>query len=262
MLEVQFEMYDETHFRYEQTGKERVKGFMKGILYGVGVGPGDPELMTIKAAKTIRENHVIALPGEVASETTAYKIAVQSVPELGEKKLLSLHMPMTHDKAEQARNHDAAAEVIAEYLRQGENVVFLTLGDPTVYSTFAYVQKRVEDKGFETRIISGVPSFCAAAARAGISLCEWQQQLHVIPAAHHKRKDSPTAEGGDFSQPGTYVLMKAGSKLGEVKKELVKSGKTMMMVENCGMPDEKVYIREEEIPEQAGYFTLVIAKEK
>ena len=250
-------MYDETHFRYEQTGKERVKGFMKGILYGVGVGPGDPELMTIKAVKVIRENHVIALPGEVATETTAYKIAVQASPELAGKTLLSLHMPMTHNKEEQAKNHDAAAEAIAEYLMQGENVVFLTLGDPTVYSTFAYVQKRVEEKGFETRIISGVPSFCAAAARAGISLCEWQQQLHVIPAAHH----SAEAEGR-FSQPGTYVLMKAGSKLGEVKKELAKAGKTMMMVENCGMPDEKVYIREEEIPEQAGYFTLVIAKEK
>ena len=250
---------------------------MSGILYGVGVGPGDPELMTIKAVKAIRENHVIALPGEVAAETTAYKIAVQAASELSGKTLLSLHMPMTHNKAEQTRNHDAAAETIAEYLRQGENVVFLTLGDPTVYSTFAYVQKRVEDKGFETRIISGVPSFCAAAAKAGISLCEWQQQLHVIPAAHHsaahhpaalspdehyKGKDSPTEEGGAFSLSGTYVLMKAGSKLGEVKKELVKSGKSMVMVENCGMPDEKVYLKEEDIPDQAGYFTLVIAKEK
>ena len=71
---------------------------MSGILYGVGVGPGDPELLTIKAVRLIRENQVIAAPGENVRETTAYKIAVQAVPELEDKEHLPLFMPMVMDR--------------------------------------------------------------------------------------------------------------------------------------------------------------------
>ena len=73
---------------------------MRGILYGVGVGPGDPELMTLKAVRLIKENDIIAVPGAEVRETVAYKIAVQAVPELADKELLPIYMPMTHDKAE------------------------------------------------------------------------------------------------------------------------------------------------------------------
>ena len=70
---------------------------MKGTLFGVGVGPGDPELMTLKAVRMIRENEVIAVPGADVRETVAYKIAVQAVPELADKELLPIYMPMTHE---------------------------------------------------------------------------------------------------------------------------------------------------------------------
>ena len=73
---------------------------MAGILYGAGVGPGDPELMTLKAVRLIRENEIIALPGPAAKETVAYQIAVQAVPELAEKTLVPVEMPMTHVQAE------------------------------------------------------------------------------------------------------------------------------------------------------------------
>ena len=105
---------------------------MNGILYGVGVGPGDPELMTLKAVRLIKENEIIALPGPVARETVAYQIAEKAVPELAEKTLLSVDMPMTHDKEEMNRNHEQAADMIETYLKQGQNVIFLTLGDPTI----------------------------------------------------------------------------------------------------------------------------------
>ena len=244
---------------------------MKGILFGVGVGPGDPELMTIKAVRLIRENDIIALPGAKAEETVAYKIAEQAVPELAEKFLLSVPMPMTRDREEQARNHEAAAERIEKYLKQGKNVVFLTLGDPTIYSTYLYVQKRVQQKGYETKLVSGIPSFCAAAARAGVSLCEWQEQLHIVPAVHLKEKSSEeekTSEAertflaqGFFELPGNYVLMKAGSRMQEIKDAIAQSGREVIMVENCGMPEEHVYYGVEELPEQAGYYSLMIVKE-
>ncbi len=226
---------------------------MTGILYGVGVGPGDPELMTLKAARLIRETEVIALPGTAAEETVAYQIAVQAVPELSKKTLVPVAMPMTHDKEEMRRNHDKAADLLEIYLAKEENVVFLTLGDPTIYSTYLYVQKRIADRGYETCLVSGITSFCAAAARTGTPLVEWNEQLHIIPAVH--RLDH------SLDLPGNYVLMKSGKKMGQVKEILRKSQKEVVMVENCGMKEEHIYRNVDEIPDDAGYYSLIIAKE-
>ena len=226
---------------------------MSGILYGVGVGPGDPELMTLKAVRLIRENKVIAVPGADPKETVAYKIAVQAVPELAEKELLPIYMPMTHDPEELERNHEKGAKALEACLDQDQNVVFLTLGDPCVYSTFSYLQKRVERDGYRTALVSGITSFCAAAARLNVPLSEWNEQLHVLPAVH--RLDH------DLSESGNYILMKSGKKMNQVKEILAKSGRDVLMVENCGMENEHIYRGVEEIPDDAGYYSLIIAKE-
>ena len=197
---------------------------MKGTLYGVGVGPGDPELMTLKAVRLIRENMIIAVPGADPKETVAYKIAVQAVPELAEKELLPIYMPMTHDPEELERNHAKGAQTLEEVLDKGKNIVFLTLGDPCVYSTFSYLQKRVEKDGYHTELVSGITSFCAAAARLNIPLSEWNEQLHVVPAVH--RLDSTLNESGN------YILMKSGKKMNQVKEILAQSGRDVLMVEN------------------------------
>ena len=196
---------------------------MSGILIGVGVGPGDPEQMTLKAVRVIRENEVIAVPGNDAKETVAYRIAVQAVPELEKKTLLALPMPMIKDRAELAKNHDAAALQVENVLKEGKNVVFLTLGDPTVYSTFMYVHSRVKAHGYATQIVSGIPSFCAAA--------------------------------------GTRVLMKSARKIGAVKEMLMQSDSQVFMVENCGMENERIFTRAEDIPEDASYYSLIIVKD-
>lgn len=226
---------------------------MKGTLYGVGVGPGDPELMTLKAVRLIRENMIIAVPGADPKETVAYKIAVQAVPELAEKELLPIYMPMTHDPEELERNHAKGAQTLEEVLDKGKNIVFLTLGDPCVYSTFSYLQKRVEKDGYYTELVSGITSFCAAAARLNIPLSEWNEQLHVVPAVH--RLDSTLNESGN------YILMKSGKKMNQVKEILAQSGRDVLMVENCGMENEHIYRSVEEIPDDAGYYSLIIAKE-
>lgn len=226
---------------------------MKGTLYGVGVGPGDPELMTLKAVRLIRENMIIAVPGADPKETVAYKIAVQAVPELAEKELLPIYMPMTHDPEELEKNHAKGAQTLEEVLDKGKNIVFLTLGDPCVYSTFSYLQKRVENDGYHTELVSGITSFCAAAARLNIPLSEWNEQLHVVPAVH--RLDSTLNESGN------YILMKSGKKMNQVKEILAQSGRDVLMVENCGMENEHIYRSVEEIPDDAGYYSLIIAKE-
>ena len=226
---------------------------MKGTLFGVGVGPGDPELMTLKAVRMIRENEVIAVPGADVRETVAYKIAVQAVPELADKELLPIYMPMTHDAEELELNHAKGAKTLESYLDQGKNIVFLTLGDPCVYSTFSYLQHRVEADGYHTELVSGITSFCAAAARLNISLSEWNEQLHIIPAVH--RLDN------ELTESGNYILMKSGKKMKQVKEILRETGKQVSMVENCGMETEHVYRSVEEIPDDAGYYSLIIAKE-
>lgn len=226
---------------------------MYGIAYGVGVGPGDPELMTLKAVRLIQENKVIALPGKNPKETLAYRIAVAAVPELADKELIPIYMPMTHDKAEQQRCHEAGAAVMEEYLRKGENVIFLTLGDSTVYCTFTYLQNILEAHGFETRLVSGIPSFCAAAARVNIPLSIWNEEIHVLPALHDLE--------GALPANGTCVLMKSGSKMAQVKERIRLSGRDAVMVENCGSENEKVYMTLEDIPDDAGYYSLIIARE-
>ena len=224
-----------------------------GIAYGVGVGPGDPELMTLKACRLIRENDVIALPGKNPKETVAYRIAVAAVPELADKELIPVYMPMTHDLEVQERAHKAGAELMESYLRQGKNVVYLTLGDSTVYCTFTYLQKYLEEDGFAVQYVSGIPSFCAAAARMNIPLSIWNEEIHVMPAVHD-------LEGG-LPATGTCVLMKSGSKMAQVKERIRKSGREAVMVENCGAENEKVYESLDAIPDDAGYYSLIIARE-
>lgn len=116
--------------------------------------------------------------------------------ELEEKELLPIYMPMTHDAKELEENHAKGAKALEACLDQGKNVVFLTLGDPCVYSTFSYLQHRVEADGYHTELVSGITSFCAAAARLNISLSEWNEQLHIVPAVH--RLDSELTESAEF----------------------------------------------------------------
>ncbi len=227
---------------------------MRGTAYGIGVGPGDPELITLKAARLIKENDVIAVPGKVAEESVAYRIAVAAVPELAQKELLAVYMPMIRDREKMEAEHRKGAELLERYLDEGKNVAYLTLGDPTVYCTFSYLQHILEADGYPVELVPGVPSFCAAAARLNLPLAEWEEEIHVIPAAH--RYDEP------LDQPGTYVLMKSASHMKETKELLRQSGRKVEAVENCSMENEKVYRDLEEIPDEAGYFSLIIAKER
>ena len=149
--------------------------------------------------------------------------------------------------------HDAGADKVKAVLDQGKDVVFLTLGDPTVYSTYLYIHHRLVAQGYETEIVCGITSFCAVSARLNTGLVEKAEPLHVIPASY-QIEDA-------LKLSGTKVLMKAGKKMKDVKAELLSQGAEAMMIENCGMPDEKIYRTVEEIPEDAGYYSLIIIKE-
>ena len=169
------------------------KEAMKGKFTGVGVGPGDPQLLTLKALHAIQESDVVAIPvsdsglkkpGENADpkymqQCTAYQIVRQVYSQIGEKEVIFLPMPMIKDREKLIEIHDEDAAFTAEKLNEGKDVVFLTIGDPSIYSTCMYIHKRLKRMGYETELIPGIPSFCAAAARLDISLSENSDGLHI-----------------------------------------------------------------------------------
>ena len=136
---------------------------IKGTLYGVGVGPGDPRLMTYLAVDTIQKCPVIAVPADGKENAVSYKIASGIVENLDEKECLNLTTPMTKDKAVLNAAYQAASDQIIEQLEQGKDVACLTLGDPTIYSTYIYIHRVVKAHGYATEIINGIarsaPSF-------------------------------------------------------------------------------------------------------
>lgn len=230
---------------------------MNGTLYCVSTGPGDPELLTLKAARIIRQCPVIAVSARSTAasdgrQCIAYKIAAAAVPETGQKELLALHMPMTRDRELLERSHREAARTLIETLRQGKDIAWLNLGDVSIYSSSTYGAKAVREAGFAVEMVSGVPSFCAAAARLGRSLAEGGEELHVIPSSYGMEEA--------LRYPGVKVLMKAGSAMGQVKKRLEEGGYQVQGVERCGMEGEKVYERLEELEEKAGYYTVLFLR--
>lgn len=229
---------------------------MTGILYGVGIGPGDPELLTLKAVATIRACDIIAIPKSGDGDRVAYNIALQAVPEMKNKEIMLLDMPMTRDKEILRASHQSAAKRIGSVLDQGQSVAFLTLGDPTVYSTYIYVHKLIKELGYHPVIIPGVTSFCAVAARLSDSLTEASEPLHIIPGSYDCLEEC-------IDLPGTKVLMKTGKSLPKVKKLLNDRGLlgVTKMVQNCGMSNETVYETMTDMNQESGYFSILVVKE-
>ncbi len=225
---------------------------MRGTLYGVGVGPGNPKLMTCLAIETIERCPVIAVPAKGRDYALSYKIASGMVKGLEEKECLNLSTPMTRNREILERNYARAAEQIIACLCKGKDVAYLTLGDPAIYSTYIYIHRMVREQGYPAEMINGVPSFCAAAAKLGESLADRAQQIHILPSSYS------IEEALDY--PGTKVLMKAASRLPEVKKLLEERGTDAVMIENCGLEDEHIYLSVQEMPETAGYYTIILVR--
>ena len=224
----------------------------KGKLYGVGVGPGDPELLTRKAERVLGEADIVAVPDKGAGEKTALNIVSDLVAG---KELLSCPAPMVRDQAVLEASYQESADRICARLDEGKTVAFITLGDPTVYSTYIYVHKKVLARGYEAELIPGVPSFCAVAARLSTSLCEGAERLLIVPASHD------AADCLDIR--ANKVFMKAGKAIGELQAQLAERGllEHASLVANCGMEGELVCPRFADMTDGTGYFSIVLVKE-
>lgn len=231
---------------------------MTGILYGVGVGPGDPQLLTLKAVKVIKECEVIGIPVKEAASCTAYRIAAEAVPEIKEKPVAAFPVPMTSDKEKLSQSYEEGAGRLIKLVREGKSIAFLNLGDPTIYGTYMQFHERVKKAGIRTEIISGVPSFCAVAASLGIPLAAEKEMLHILPGFYHGSAVK------DYD--GSRILMKSAGKISEIKAELIRleeEGKIKAYgVTDCGMENQAIYRDIREVNEKAGYFTTFLVKEK
>ncbi len=159
-----------------------------GTLYGVGVGPGDPELITVKAFRVLQESPVIAYPKkQKGSKSYAHQI-VELYVKPAEKNMLGLVFPMTKDKDVLEREWTNTAELVWEELRQGRDVAFVTEGDPLFYSTFIHMMKVVSERypQVEIKSIPGISSFLGAASRLALPLADGDEQIGIVPATEDR----------------------------------------------------------------------------
>lgn len=226
-----------------------------GVFYGVGVGPGDPELLTVKALRTLERCPVIAVPRTRSGETLALDIVRQAAPLEG-KTILYLDFTMSRDPAVLHSSRLRAAEEVAAHLSAGRDVAMLNLGDVSIYATFGYLMDILTGQGYEAVMVPGVPSFCAVAARLGASLTTVSSPLHILPGGGEL-----LAEQLDL--PGTKVLMKSGRQLPQAVELLRQKGllEKAAMVRDCGLPTEQVCRDLSHLPQDTGYFATVIVKE-
>lgn len=173
-----------------------------GTLYGIGVGPGDPELLTLKAVRILRQVPTLAVPvTRVGGDSYALEIVSDMVRP--EQTVLRLHFPMLKDPAAKRVHRQAAAQTIADELKAGRDVAFLTEGDPLLYSTFIYVLQQIVP-AFPVEVVPGVSSVTAAAAQAVLPLVNADQRLAVIPTTFEHLADLRLI----FREFDTVVLLK------------------------------------------------------
>lgn len=226
---------------------------MSNKLYGVGVGPGDPELLTLKAVRIINESKYIMVPDPKSGRQVALKTCEAY---LKDKEILHVNTPMTYHKKTLQESYKNIANQVVSLLKTGENVAFLTIGDPSIYSTYTYIEQLVREMGFEAQTVPGIPSFCAAASAAGISLCERNELLHIVPASYE--------EQGKTCLSGNIVYMKSGKKLEKLLGSLKEQNKLKdsILVENAGMENQRVLRDLSHLENNINYLSLVITKEK
>ena len=224
---------------------------MSGTLWGVGVGPGDPSLMTLKAVEVLSSAAVVAVP-DSGGDKKALAVAAAYIEG---KEVLACPAPMTRDEEVLTAGRKKSADMICERLAEGSDVAFLTLGDPSIYSTYLYLHELVLERGYPARIVPGVPSFCAAAAVLGRPLCRADESLHVISAS-----DPRLAQR--LREKGCKAIMKSGRKMAEVLRTLEELGlgSKARIVEACGMEGEKVYRSLDEAKIDPGYLSIIIVE--
>jgi precorrin-2/cobalt-factor-2 C20-methyltransferase len=207
---------------------------MSGTFYGVGVGPGDPELLTLKAWRLISHVPVIAYPAANGKESLARSIAAPFIPE--DVIELAIAVPMRREREPAQQAYDGAAQVIANHLDQGRDVVFLCEGDPLFYGSFAYLLARLA-QNYLTQIVPGVVSITACAAAVGRPLAARNDILKVLPGT----LDAPRLKE-EIASSDAIAIMKVGQNFEKIRGVLSELGLTSKatVVEKATRDEERI----------------------
>jgi precorrin-2/cobalt-factor-2 C20-methyltransferase len=231
----------------------------RGTLYGIGVGPGDPEWITVKAARVLGQcAHVCVPKSRAAGESVALDIARSYLRE--DTVVHELTFPMTSDESVLRSSwQQAAAEVLA-ILDRGADCCFLTLGDALLYSTYIYLLRELRTLAPDVRVVTvpGVTAFSAAAALTNFVVGEKKQAVTIVPAADDLGQIAAALDRG-----GTVVLMKVGSRLQSVLDLLEERGLTerAVFVSHAGLAQQRVETdlrRLRGLSDEAGYLSIVL----
>ncbi|WP_252863306.1 precorrin-2 C(20)-methyltransferase [Paenibacillus riograndensis] len=229
-----------------------------GTLYGVGVGPGDPELITLKACRLLRECPVIAYPAtKKGGKSYAHEIVEMHI-KADEKVMLGLVFPMTRDPGQLASGWNRTAELCWNELKQGRDVAFVTEGDPNLYSTFIHLARLMQElhPGVPVVSIPGISSVLGAAAALGQPLADGDQRVGIIPAT-----EDPEALKEALLHHDTVVFLKVAKVLDlllDVLDELGLAGKASV-VTKVTSPNETVWRDARELRgQELEYLSLMV----
>ena len=229
-----------------------------GTLFGIGVGPGDPDLITLKAVKAIGQVDVIFA---AASTDNDHSIALSIVrPHLPDGvRVVTLGFPMTHKRAALEQAWEENAALVAETVEAGESAAFLTLGDPLTYSTFGYLLRALRRRWSDLPVvvIPGITSYQAAAARTETVLSEARESLLVISGICDAQRLRALLENTDNA-----AILKAYRNLPVIRRTLGEMGLTekVTFVSRLGLEDEMIVEDAEAIPDDPNYLSLLLVK--
>jgi precorrin-2/cobalt-factor-2 C20-methyltransferase len=232
---------------------------MSGRLVGVGVGPGDPELLTIKGLRVLRESDEVFVPVADTGEVGRAEATVREY--LDEGRIRRLHFALSDDTQARERNWTNAARAVSEHLRGGKTCAFATIGDPNVYSTFTYLARaiRVIVPEVEIETIPGITAMQDLASRSGTVLLEGDERLALLPFT---AGEEPLKEAlADFE---TVVCYKGGSRLGEVLRVAEEGGRLDGAVYGAklGIEGEEIVPAREMVGREGTYLSTVIFTER
>ncbi len=233
----------------------------KRNLYFIGIGPGDPELLTLKAVRLIKECDVLFFPAgrKLSEDSIAIKI-VGDIVNLDEKRVNLLHFPMVKGADKIISAAEPSAKIIDNELSTGETGVFITIGCSTIYSTAGNLFASMNHMDIDIHFVPGVSSINAAAAAAGVPLVYSEDKFAVIPATYSMDKIESYIDMFE-----TIVLMKAHSNMGMIGEMLNKKGlaESSYIVERATTSEEKL-LRIPDLPSgyKPHYMSLVIINKK
>lgn len=212
---------------------------MRGIFYGLGVGPGDPDLLTVKAYKILQSADVIITPTKkMGKPSIAYRIVESHITD--HTKVIEMSFPMislSKERETLKKQWKENADEIEVFLDEGKNVVFLTLGDPMVFSTYSYVMEFLLEREIEVVTLSGVPSFCNLAAQINVPLTQGEESLGVVAMTQPVEEIEQILDAHQ-----NIVIMKVSANNKLLAEELEKRGleKAFVLVSNIGMETQNV----------------------